>query len=531
MSGTEAKTEIKKPDESKLMATSKLTSWADLFARKDLLYSTASYLDCSEHKSFYPTQMTIFKSFQDEKLWRQLLLNQFAPVVFPNVGDYKAQYVAATLYQKANNCLRTDLIHYHFRNLFKFLNKKGHLDKVWAQFYLGRMYMEGLGIPKDVEVGYIKLHQACVKNDYRAAQYLVENFKKDPVKIASFRMLVIKTSPSPRSDIFWCLTSAYQRGIAQVACAIGGAYKLGIGCVQNQLQASIWYRRGLAHGDLLGAKHLLNLYPAPMTLDAFTVVFDLLSRLHSLYENIRPTVAAALAFEIGELYRVGTQENRHREMHFWYEKALAQANPDASLSLGTMYLHGLGVDESIAKAQEFYEQAIALGHPDAELMIASIEGNDVDEGDLDDADDWYKRSLQRGNNRGVSVISDRTTQDGHWRQSPQNVWWVMVCALSGDVFAQQNLQLSSGEKPFYVDCALAFIAGMGLNFPRIVEPNLEKARSLIRKIDSDVMREFIAAGKKEGLFNDDYQQIFTQLTIGLEAKAEEKIDVFSPSLR
>jgi hypothetical protein len=140
--------------------------------------------------------------------------------------------------------------------------------------------------------------------------------------------------------------------------------------------------------------------------------------------------------------------------------------------------------------------------------------------------EWFKRGYRRaGNSRCVSRLAEDIMRNKEWSKVPESVWWVMMHALGGNKYAYSELSVASENGHPYAQCARSFILAIGFSSPKLsVSPDLKEARACIPNMKA--MDRFIEAGKKEELFNDDYQKIFRKLTAGLEAKSEEKIDIF-----
>ncbi len=86
----------------------------------------------------------------------------------------------------------------------------------------------------------------------------------------------------------------------------------------------------------------------------------------------------------------------------WYEKAIAQGQKNATLTLGQMYWNGDGVAKDNAKAAALWRVAYAKGRLDADKLLggeafvrAMADKSRVDWAAVDEAIAWYQKALAR----------------------------------------------------------------------------------------------------------------------------------------
>ena len=105
-----------------------------------------------------------------------------------------------------------------------------------AQFNLGALYENGLGVEEDAE-------QAA--RWYRAAA----SRRLDLARLALARLQRVGAlEPDPDEDQIKLLEAAARRGLAEAQFELGVAYDRGLGVTQNHATAAGWYQRAAEQG-------------------------------------------------------------------------------------------------------------------------------------------------------------------------------------------------------------------------------------------------------------------------------------------
>jgi len=75
---------------------------------------------------------------------------------------------------------------------------------------------------------------------------------------------------------------------------------------------------------------------------------------------------AVSQFKVGLFFQMGYGCDANFSRAFlWYEKAVAQNQPDALAAIAELYESGWGVDQDVGKALDYYERAVEFGEKDA----------------------------------------------------------------------------------------------------------------------------------------------------------------------
>ena len=190
-----------------------------------------------------------------------------------------------------------------------------------AQYYLGIMYANGRGLPRDYATA-IAWYRKAADQDYDLAQVLLG------AMYASGRGV-------ERSDAqaFRWFHKAADLGNARAQAMLGTAYEGGLGVLQDYAEAIRWYRRAADQGE------------------------------------------ASAQFGLGEMYVLGrgTPQN-YAEALKWLRKAADQGAAGAQFRLGDMYDKGLGMPSQDAVAAAWYRKAADQGHTRAQVGLGLMYG-------------------------------------------------------------------------------------------------------------------------------------------------------------
>lgn len=195
---------------------------------------------------------------------------------------------------------------------------------VTAQNELGKLYLNGRGVPKDYGRAARWFRKAAEQGNPKAqfnlgqAYHFGEGVPKDDAEAVQ-----------------WLRKSADQAD-THAQTALGYVYLHGEGVPQGDAQAIAWYRRAAEHGYALAQQ-----------------------ALGWMYYNGR-----------------GVQKN-YTQAAAWYQKAADQGDPVAQSSLGYMYAYGVGVERDSFAALRWYRMAAAQGEPSAKQFLSSLKPPDT----------------------------------------------------------------------------------------------------------------------------------------------------------
>ena len=173
-----------------------------------------------------------------------------------------------------------------------------------AQFYLGIMYENGLGVAQD-----------------------------------------------PAEAAKWYRRAAEQ-GNANAQFHLGAMYVQGMGVVQDHAEAAKWYRAAAEQGNASAQFDLGNMY------DGGVGVAQDHAEAASWYRRAAERDFAKAQFNLGVMYENGLGVAQdYGEGAKWYRLAAAQGSARAMNNIGLLYENGLGVPRDLAKAYAWYSLA------------------------------------------------------------------------------------------------------------------------------------------------------------------------------
>ena len=213
-------------------------------------------------------------------------------------------------------------------------------ENMEAQYCVGLMYRDGLGVKKHEEIAAWWLEKPAKKN-YVPAQYaLAEMYSRDK-----------KNSSKERKAIFWYGEAAKNgHPVAQYKIA-EHLFSLWQRSPEQTRQAIEWYRQAAKNGQ--------------------------------------PEAANKLAF----LYEQGKEVPEDlKEARKWAENSARQNNPQGMSILGRFYINGIGGAADIKKGTELINKAAATGDPEAQFQLAENYRSKLSDEDNTKAVDFYTRA-------------------------------------------------------------------------------------------------------------------------------------------
>lgn len=286
------------------------------------------------------------------------------------------QIAAAKLYEFAN-AARCDLTYLCFNKLFRFLNSR-HVDAPWAQFYLGRMYIEGLGTNVDIKKGMKHLAQVPPQEKLRSHLYIIKHFMSELNPEPELRSLDFES-------ILQNLISAYENEILhsknlslanELAIAIGHLY----GYLDKPSKSYEWFEKAfliettLQQGQLLAKTISWTYNEESRKLKTLLPLQKLKNKILSTIESL----TAKLKLKKAKGEKTSREESSLLKAHkacsiLAYlesptalspeEKAHLEQDPDGALELGLqLYDPTVGpTHPTNQSAEEYFQKAIQQG--------------------------------------------------------------------------------------------------------------------------------------------------------------------------
>ncbi len=266
-----------------------------------------------------------------------------------------------------------------------------------AQYILGRLFEEGLGVQRDHGQAKFWYQKAADQGHVGAKADLVRlkdgktpSTSVTPVTAGSLAPLTgaETTSNAPttpqaqyemgnnyhygnqgvnidsRQAIYWYEKAADQ-GYADAQYMLGWLYEDGWGVTKDFAQARAWYQKAADQGNA-GAQTCLKRLDAGATPTASTTAA-------TPPTSTTPTMPLG-QFEKGNDYyygRGGVKQD-YQLATYWYQKAAAQGYADAQYALGRSYESGLGIEKDYSQARAWYQKATDQRNTDAQAGLSRL---------------------------------------------------------------------------------------------------------------------------------------------------------------
>jgi uncharacterized protein len=269
-----------------------------------------------------------------------------------------------------------------------------------AQYNLGKMYNQGLGVPQD-DVLALMWWNIAGSNGYKDAvtnrNFLEKKMPPSQIAEAQFNLGVryYKGKGVPQDDkeaVKWYRLSAEQ-GFEKAQYILGFMYHKGLGVSQDYKKAVKWYRLSAEQGNTKAQNNLGMMYVNGQ----------------GVLQNNKEAV---------RLYRIAAE----------------QGNANAQNNLGRMYNQGLGVPKDLKEAVRLFRLSVEQGdvYGQFNLGLMCHEGKGVPQ-DYKEAVRLYRLSAEQGNakaqlnlgfmyHKGQGVPQDNVSA---------YMWW-NICASSGE---------------------------------------------------------------------------------------------------
>lgn len=285
--------------------------------------------------------------------------------------------------------------------------EQGHKS---AQCRLGMMYIEGRGVPKDIQAGLNWLREAAVQDDAEAYLQLARLYdsgsgteeKKNKAETmarllkeaeqgdaeAQFQLArLYKSSRSPEMDrkeskteaLRW-FRKAAEQGHVEAQYSTGLCYRHGLEIVaQDEAEADAWFCKAAEKGHTGAMMALRRNHDAAELGDAYAqyhlgneclekndpteAMSWYLKAFNSANDLNGDTSAAGIAaYQIAKMYEEGKDVAQNDETALsWLFKAAEKGDAEAPYDLARRFARGIGVPKDTAVAAEWYVEAESRG--------------------------------------------------------------------------------------------------------------------------------------------------------------------------
>ena len=266
-----------------------------------------------------------------------------------------------------------------------------HAGDVDAQFNLGALYENGLGVSQDVE-NAARWYRAAASRRVDLARLALARLQRAGV-----------LEPDPDEDQIKLLETAARRGLAEAQFELGVAYDHGLGVTQNHATAAGWYHRAAEQGLTDAQYNLATLYD-----EGLGTPHDI-ERAREWYMRAADAGEARAMNNLGYIYEKGlTGVRDYGKAVVWYRRAARKGLAIAQSNLAALHYLGRGVTRDFEQSYRWYkaaaEQGDALGQNGLGLLYANGLGV---ERDLVRAMAWFNLSAHAKGSAGADASTYR----------------------------------------------------------------------------------------------------------------------------
>lgn len=256
------------------------------------------------------------------------------------------------------------------RDAWAELARAGDVD---AQFNLGTLYENGLGVTRDAERAALWYRSAAER-------------RLDLARLALARLQRTGALQAhPDEDQIKLLETAARRGLAEAQYELGVAYDLGLGVTQNHATAAGWYQRAAEQGLTDAQYNLATLYD-----EGLGTPRDFVMARH-WYIRAADAGQARAMNNLGYIYEKGLGDARDYGMAVvWYGRAARLGLAIAQSNLAALHYLGRGVERNFEEARRWYGAAAMQGDAVGQNGLGLLYANGLGvERDLVQAMAWF----------------------------------------------------------------------------------------------------------------------------------------------
>ena len=364
-----------------------------------------------------------------------------------------------------------------------------------AQFYVAKMHYFGFGIPKDLDIAFIRYTDSA-EQGYMKAQH----------NLGLMYINGLSTDTNPELGYEWIAKAAAQefalsqfmmgvaltmegsplqqditRGLEYYEAAALQNYPAALTQLGehfafrevNYSKAGDYFDKGAALGDPQAMHRLSYIYMGgtlrtqdkerahnllktsaekkylPSYYDLAMSYFLGNGVTQSAEQGIKWMKKSAIEannalaqFNLGAMYDKGEDvPENNAEAVKWYRKAADQGNAVAQSNLGDMYVKGEGVPENHAEAVKWFRKAADQGNAAAQnsLGVMYVKGEGVPENHAE-AVKWYRKAADQGNGAAQSNLGHKYVKgEGVPENHAEAVKWFRKAADQGNARSQAQL--------------------------------------------------------------------------------------------
>ena len=304
------------------------------------------------------------------------------------------------------------------KKTFRDTLKSAHIGVREAQYEVGLMYANGVGVAQDLGQALMWIGKAAERG-LASAQYLLATRYASGIGVdrnenealawflkaagqghAKAHFKVARFYAVAHPDLFLrFLTQAAEQGVAEAQSALAGELLVGKITEHNLALAAHWYQQAADQGVASAQCALADMYASGLG-----VTLDIDAAMVWYRKAARQNFAAAqVAMDLlDERYpdravRHGLNPNKQRAAErrrtdVDWDRAAEQGDPSAKYHLGLMYEMGSCIDQNMEQAEAWYRVAAGQGHLLAQLALARW----LETSYPAEAAPWYQRAAEQG---------------------------------------------------------------------------------------------------------------------------------------
>lgn len=339
-------------------------------------------------------------------------------------------------------------------SVFAALADKGMID---AQYYVGRCYLRGQGVPPSLEEGARWLYRAASQEQPAACFSLATLYLSglpegfDPAVAAPLNFLQEKknTEKAIKIDyekaLEWARIGAH-KGHLEAQSLLGWIMTYGPEEFRDITQARRWYERSANEGSAQGYYGYAQIIFNEAQND------EDYAKAARLFQKAAENGVAIAYTTLGWMYEKGRGVKPDIEQAgFCYKKAAEEGIGPAQAHYGLMLLKGVGVKQNIIQAETWLRRAAHNNVADAAAMLGDLYvAGDVFLHNLTEGLKWYEVAANLGHAAAARALAVMYyCGSGTWRDFEKAAYWFNCAAERGDPYANSdlgNLILGGGTK-------------------------------------------------------------------------------------
>lgn len=260
------------------------------------------------------------------------------------------------------------------------IKEAAETNEVTAQYYLGHIYDEGIGVAKNPVEAFNWMKPAAQQGMARAQNYLGWMYENGAGVAQDY------------SEAAKSYRLAAEQGYAMAQNNLGWLYKRGLGVPEDQVEAMKWFQKSADQGERLGAENLAWMYKdGDGTQSDFNLAEKWMLKAIDINSadgkfNLAKFLCGIADKEV-QIYHQDTNRfpdgipnsewyggtTNYAEAAGWFKKSAEQGYPQAAYELAEMYHIGKLGNDQRSNCISWYLKAAAQGNADAQTMVAQLQ--------------------------------------------------------------------------------------------------------------------------------------------------------------